>query len=209
LWANTTFRHVLLCFSVIHFFGSGIGLWQPSFFARSFGLKTGVIGTWFALIWGLGGFVGTYGGGVLASRYAANNERLQLRAMAAIYCIFGIVSMFIYLARNPFVAFGFMGLAAVGIGTTYGTLFATIQTLVPEHMRAMAVAGIFLFANLVGQGLGPLAAGALSDALQPWVGQESLRYSLLAMCPGYAWAAWHLWRAGTTVARDIQASAAA
>jgi len=209
LWANSTFRHVVLSFAVIYFFGSGIGLWQPAFFIRSFGLQTGEIGTWFAVIWGIGGFVGTYWGGVAASRYAANNERLQLIAMAVMYCAFAVISSFIYLSSNRFVAFGLMGLAAVGIGTTYGTLFATIQALVPERMRAVAVAAVFFFANLVGHGMGPLAAGALSDALQPWVGQESLRYSLLVMCPGYAWAAWHLWRASATVAHDIQKHASA
>jgi hypothetical protein len=43
----------------------------------------------------------------------------------------------------------------------------------------------------------------LSDALHPLLGEESLRYALLALCPGYAWAGWHLWRASKTVTRDL------
>jgi hypothetical protein len=58
---------------------------------------------------------------------------------------------------------------------------------------------------LIGMGLGPLAAGAMSDALRPLVGEESLRYALLALCPGYLWAGWHLWQASTTVNRDLEA----
>ena len=50
LWANTTFRHLLLGFSVPSFFGYGIGQWQPAFFIRSYGLQTGELGTWFAVI---------------------------------------------------------------------------------------------------------------------------------------------------------------
>jgi MFS family permease len=72
-------------------------------------------------------------------------------------------------------------------------------------MRAMAIALIYLFANLIGMGLGPLAAGALSDGLRSWAGEESLRYALLALCPGYLWSGWHLWQAGKTVTRDVQA----
>jgi MFS family permease len=94
-------------------------------------------------------------------------------------------------------------LATVGGATVLGPLFATVQTLVPERMRAMAIALIYLVSNLIGMGLGPLAAGAMSDAFRPWAGENSLRFALLALCPGYLWGAWHLWRASTTVAYDL------
>lgn len=205
LWANTTFRHLLLCLSVTSFFGYGIQQWQPAFFIRSYGLETGELGTWFALIYGFGGLLGTYWGGELASRFAANNERLQLRAMAVVYAGFGVISACVYLSPNQYLAFGLMGLGAAGGTTTTGPLFATIQTLVPPRMRAMSIALIYLFANLIGMGLGPLAAGALSDAFRPWAGEDSLRYALLCLCPGYLWGVWHLWRGSKTVTRDLNA----
>lgn len=64
---------------------------------------------------------------------------------------------------------------------------------------------VLLVANLIGMGLGPLATGALSDALRPWASEESLRYALLTLAPGYCWAGWHAWRASATVARDLAA----
>jgi MFS family permease len=204
LWANSTFRHLLFCFAVAAFFGSGILQWQPAFFIRSYGLETGQLGSWFAVVWGGGGALGTYWGGELASRRAAHNERLQLKAMAGAYCSFGVISALVYISPNPYLAFALMGLAAVGITAATGPLFATIQTLVPEQMRATSIALIYMFANLIGMGLGPLAAGALSDAFQPWVGDESLRYALLALCPGYLWCGWHLWRGSKTVAGDLE-----
>jgi MFS family permease len=206
LWRNTTFRHLLFCLSVVYFFGYGILQWKPAFFIRSYGLGTKELGVWFAMIYGIGGLVGMYWGGEWASRYAANNERLQLRAMAAAYCGFGVLSACIYLSPNHYLALLFLALATVGVSTAMGPLFATIQTLVPNRMRAVSVAIIYLFANLIGMGLGPLAAGMLSDAFRPWAGEESLRYALLALCPGYFWAGWHLWRASRTVNRDIQAA---
>lgn len=203
LWANNTFRHLLFGFSVATFFSYGIWQWQPAFFIRSYGLETGELGTWFTVIWGFGGLLGAYWGGEFASRHAPNNERLQLRAMAIMYCSFGVIAACTYLSPNEYLAFALMGLAAVGIATTYGPLFATIQTLVPERMRAMSVALLYLFANLIGMGLGPLATGALSDAFRLWVGDESLRYALLVLCPGYLWGGWHLWQGSRTVTRDL------
>jgi MFS transporter, Spinster family, sphingosine-1-phosphate transporter len=203
LWKNVTFRHLLFGFSVLYFFGYGIAKWQPAFFVRSHGLQTGEIGTWFAIIFGLGGLVGTYCGGELASRIAADNERLQLRAMGVACGAFGIILAGVYLSSSPYLAFALMGLAAMGGASINGPLFATIQTVIPAPLRATSIALIYLFANLIGMGFGPLAAGILSDVLRPMAGEESLRYALLALCPGHLWAGWHLWRASRTVAADL------
>ncbi len=203
LWANRTFRHLLFCFSIVAFFGNGILQWQPAFFIRSFGLTTGELGTWLAAIYGIGGAVGLYAGGALASRRAAGNERLQLSSAAVAYCGFAILAASVYLTSNRYLAFGLTGIGAVGAAAITGPLFATIQTLVPEHMRATSIALMYLFANLIGMGLGPLATGALSDTFRPLFGEESLRYALLALCPGYLWAAWHLRRASRTVMSDL------
>lgn len=204
LWACVTFRHLLFCFSLIALF-DGMLQWKPAFFIRSFGLETGELGTWLAGIHGVAGVLGTYVGGEWASRRAVNNERLQLETMAVAYCGFAILSAGVYLAPNYYLAFALIAVTAVIGAATGGPLFATIQTLVPERMRATSIAVIYLVANLVGMGLGPLAAGALSDALRPLLGEESLRYALLALSPGYAWSGWHLWRASKTVMSDLKA----
>jgi MFS family permease len=203
LWANRSFRHLALCFSVVSFFGYGILQWHPAYFVRSFGLQTGQLGTWFTLIYATGGLLGTYLGGELAVRRAAHREQLQLEAMAWVYSGFGLISALIYLSPSYRIAFGLMALSTLVGATITGPLFATIQTLVPSRMRAMSIAAIYLMANLIGTGLGPLAAGALSDLLQPLLGQESLRYALLALCPGYFWGGWHLWQASRSIAGDL------
>jgi MFS transporter, Spinster family, sphingosine-1-phosphate transporter len=203
LWSNHTFRHLLVFFSVVNFFGYGIAQWQAAFFVRSYGLASGALGSWFAGICGLGGILGAYLGGEWAARCARTNEALQLKAASLAYCSFGVISALIYLAPNHYLAFGFLALATVGVNVALGPLFGTIQTLVHERMRALAIAIIYLFINLIGMGLGPLAAGILSDAFRPWAGEESLRYALLVLSPGYLWGGWHLWRASRTVTRDL------
>lgn len=206
LWTNATFRHILFCFSLTMLFGNGIAQWMPAFFIRSFGLQTGELGSWLAVMYGLGSLLGTLWGGELASRLAPNDERLQLKAMALLYSLFGIASACVYLSPTHYWAFGFMAAATIGGALTTGPMFATIQTLVPQRMLATAIATLYLFGNLVGMGLGPLAAGALSDALWPLFGEHSLRYALLALCPGYLWAALHMWYASRTVTSDLRAA---
>jgi predicted MFS family arabinose efflux permease len=208
LWSSAAFRHLLFCFSLSYFFGNGILQWQPAFFVRTHGFQTAELGRWFALIYGVGGLLGTYVGGELASRYAANNERLQFLAMAVLYAILAVLSAGVYLAPNRYLALGVLTLSSMGIAAVGGPLFAATQTLVPPRMRAMSIAIVLFSSNLIGLGFGPLTVGALSDALRPALGEESLRYALLAITPGYFWCSWHLWRGSRTVTRDVAAAQA-
>lgn len=203
LWGNLTFRHLLLSLAVNFFFSYGILQWTPPFLMRSYQLTSGQVGTWLAVIWGLGGVAGSYFGGVWASRYAVNNERLQLIAMALAVAVCGVFQTPVYIAPNLNWAFALLGLSNFALSLTNGPLFAAIQTLVSERMRAVAFALTYLVANLIGMGFGPLTVGVLSDALRPWAEQESLRYALLIVSPGYLWSAWHLLRGSKTVARDL------
>jgi MFS family permease len=207
LWASATFRHLLYSYSVSFFFSYGVLQWTPAYFVRSFGLKSGQLGTWLAVIYGVSCVVGTYLSGEWATRRAAHNERLQLQVLTIVICISCIFCTFVYLPAltpNYYLAFVWLGLFSMTTVTLNIPAFAVIQTLVPAHMRAMAIALVYLFANLIGMGFGPWATGALSDALWPWVGKESLRYALLALSPGFFWVAWHLWQASRTVTSELQ-----
>lgn len=199
LWQKGAFKHLLLAHAVLYLFNYGVMQWFPSFFVRSHGMPTDELGVWLAVIWGVGGSLGIYLGGVLASRYATHNEPLQLRFMAVVYSLFAFANVLIYLSADKHVALGLMALSAVVVSTANGPIFAIIQTIVPAPMRATAIALLFLFANLIGMGFGPLAVGMLSDALMPVFGQESLRYALVAMCPGFLWVGLHMWMASKTV----------
>jgi MFS family permease len=202
LWRSEPFRHLLFSFALMTFFNYGLLNWQPAYLVRRFGLGTGELGTWLACIYGFSTLIGLYLGGELASRYCANSPKFQLRAMAAVTAGFGgALWAPIYFTHDYRVAFALMALSNLGGTMIFGPMFATMQSIIPTEMRAIAIAIVYLCANLLGMGLGPFAVGALSDALRHSVGDDSLRYALLAMCPGYFWAAWHLWRAGDTINR--------
>lgn len=203
LWANVTFRRLLLCLSGLLFFNFGIGQFLPAFFIRTHGFTAQQVGAWLAIVGGIGGALGACVGGELAARYAANKESLQLRAMTFVLCGAGVAAMLAYITSSAHVALSLLGLHIFGLFAINGPLFATMQTLVPERMRAMAFAVAYLVANLVGMGVGPIAAGALSDLYESWAHQDSLRYALLTLAPGYFIVAWCAWKSSASVTDDI------
>lgn len=139
LWRNRTFRFLLATQCVIYFFAYGIGIWEASFFVRSYGVRVQQLGLYFALIYGVGAIIGNYAGGHLASRYAANNETLQLRTLAVVNVGFGALSACVYLSTNPSISLVSLGLAVVGGTLQNGPVFATAQTVIPGRMRATSM----------------------------------------------------------------------
>lgn len=207
LWANETFRHLLFAFCIQYLFVSGMVQWQAAFFMRSHGMSSGELGTWLAIAYGAMGFLGTYAGGELATRYAAYDERLQLAGTAVAFALLAALKVCVYTLPDTSWALTALAASSFMAGFSNGPMYSVTQTLVPAHMRAVATALILLIANLIGAGFGPLIVGVGSDLLRPLAGEQSLRYALLVCCPGYAWAAWHLWRASATVHRDMPPSA--
>jgi len=79
------------------------------------------------------------------------------------------------------------------------------QSLATPMMRATAAAVLLFVINIIGLGLGPLATGALSDALAPRFGEQSLSYALLCVHCVYLWSAIHFWLAARTLPEDLAA----
>lgn len=205
LFGNSTFRNLCLFICAWYFCSYALLHWQATFFIRIHGIESGAVGAWLALVCGGGALLGTYLGGEWGARFAANDERLQLIGVVVMFSAFAAFAGAAYVVGNFYVALGLLAIGTIAGNMCQGPILATIQTLVPAHMRAMSLALLYFIGNLVGMGLGPLAAGALSDALRPWAGEESLRYALFIFCPGHLWAAWHLWRASQTVVLDVAA----
>jgi MFS family permease len=207
LWRNQTFRLLLCAWSLSTLLESGIAQWTAAFFVRSHGVGTGELGTWLSWIWLLS-MIGVYAGGELATRYAPNNEKLQLGGIAIAFAVYGVLSVGIYLAPNIEIAFAIKAICTLGVVATVAPTLAILISLVPPTMRAMSMAVLILISNLIGMGVGPLAVGALSDALIHLFGQESLRYALVVATPGYVLVGICVWRARPSVRHDLAQIAA-
>lgn len=203
LWKKKSFRQLLIAFCVSFFFFMGSAQWLAPFFIRSHGIDAAELGVWLALGWGVSGVLGNYAGGYLATRYAPSNERLQLRALAAIVVLSGVANAGLYLSPNMYVALSFGALFTFLSSLGNGTVFSAIQSLVSENMRSVSLSLVYLFAYIIGFGLGPLAIGIVSDLLTPMFGQEALRYALALSTPGVLWVAVHYWKAADGIDDDM------
>ena len=204
LWKKPAFRHVVMGFCISIFFGSGILVWVPAFFMRTYGMESSELGVWFSIAWGVAGLFFTLIGGFLATRYAPGKECLQFKCIGVCVVLCSVFHALCYLSSNKYLALTFVSIVVgVLMPLMQAPAYAAIQSLVEERMRAVSLAFIFMLANLIGMGLGPVAVGVISDALEPSLGQESLRYALLLFSPGYLWCAVHNWKAAQTVEQEI------
>jgi MFS transporter, Spinster family, sphingosine-1-phosphate transporter len=203
LWSQAAYRYLVVGFTLLYLFSFGIAQWMPSYLIRKHHIDTGELGTYYAFIWGFGGMIGTYIGGRLANQYARNNERLQLKAMAVVLVAFIPLYLGIYLSDSKRVVFTLMAISAPLFMSIFGPMYAMIQEVVAANMRAMSVAIVLFFSNLLGIGLGPVLVGMMSDLLRPVYGDLSLQVALLVWTPGYLWAAFNLMQARKSIESDI------
>ena len=85
----------------------------------------------------------------------------------------------------------------------FGPSFAMSQGLATLRTRAVATSLTLFMQTLIGLGLGPLLAGAISDYLHPTMGNDSLRYGLAIVGIVNVGAAIHYFRGARTVREDL------
>jgi predicted MFS family arabinose efflux permease len=177
--------------------------WLPAFLIRSHGMGTAAAGTVLGLLLGALGAVGTLGGGVLADRLGARNRAWRLRFVAVAFLAVAPMWPIALLVSHPVAAIATLAIPAAVLCAYLAPTFAAVQSLAPPGMRALAAALLLMVGSLVGLGLGPLLVGALSDALRPAHGADSLRLALLVVVPVYLWSAAHYFAASRTLAADL------
>jgi MFS family permease len=200
LTKKPTFWFIAFAAAIKAFIGYGHAPFTASFFLRNhteeiagyatfwgnilgFEMKSvGFLGIALGLIQGIGGASGAWLGGYLADRFGAKDQRAYMVAPA----LASLLTIPIYIGAVM------VGHAGVGIlmlslnaflGTIwYGPVYGTAQSIVPPHMRATTAAILLFIINLIGLGLGPVAVGLLSDALNHGLGlgkAEGIRWALI------------------------------
>jgi len=207
LWCQRAARH-LTCGTVLFFtIGLGLAPWLAAFMMRSHGMATVELGLWLGLIWGLGGMAGVLLGGYIGERCFTGNERGQMRLVAlVIAALLPCYALVLFLPDKRESLLAMIPLVMVG-NFIFGPIFALMQRLVVDEMRATTVAVVMLLANLIGMGLGPQSVGLMSDLLMPVLGTDSLRYAMLILSCLALWAAWHFWKVSQTVMADLEDTA--
>ena len=207
LWSRLSFRHMCFAASLSAFAGNSSNSWTASFMMRSHGMSSGELGTWLAMIVGLGGAIGVLGGGLLADKLASRDRRwyLWLPAIANLACVPFLVA--VYSVDNAYTALLLSVIPGLLFNVYLGTTIATTQSLVGLRMRATASAILMLIANIIGLGLGPLSVGILSDYLLPSYGTDSLKQAMLILLPFFmCWSSLHFYRGSIDLEHDLDAA---
>ncbi len=158
--------------------GYGLAAWLPSFFIRSYKLSLTEMGLFYASITIIGGCLGILGGGILADRVGKRSKAYYplipaVSFLIGLPCFFGAVHSSSLLLAFPL----FLIPTALNL-VCLGPIVTSVQHLVPAHMRTRASAMFLLINNLIGIAVGSYYFGAMSDALKPHFGSESLRYAI-------------------------------
>ncbi len=203
LWSQRSFRYIALGSALCAFSGYGATAFIPAFLIRSHHMTLSEVGHFFALLAGVGGWIGTFAAGIVADRLGRRDIRWNVYVPIGAVFLAVPFAPFFYLAPSTNVA-----LAAAIIPIAMGAVFVgpsvtMVQALVPLRMRATAAAILLFILNIIGLGLGPQAMGAVSDLLHPALGDDSLRYALLLGPVAGLIAAFCYWRASATLKADL------
>ena len=205
LWQRRSFRHMAFAASLNAFCGYSISSWSASFMIRTHGMSTGELGTWLALITGLGGAVGVFFGGMLADALAPKDKRWYMWVPTIAGAVMVPFIALAYLAPGPYMALALMVVPGVLSNVYLGNTIATTHNLVSLRSRALSSAILFLILNIIGLGMGPTFIGMLSDALQPQYADDSLRWAMFYVLPAImAWSTLHFFIAAKHLRGDLE-----
>jgi predicted MFS family arabinose efflux permease len=204
MWARRSFRHLSLAAALFAFASYGFTTWGATFLIRVHGLTVGESGLWMGLILGVGGAIGTFTGGRLCDVLGARDARwmVWIPAIGALGAL-PLLALFLLLPDRAGALLCYAPAVAFSLFFV-GPSYAVTQGLAPPRMRAQATALLLFVINLIGLGAGPLAVGALNDALDPRFGVFAIRYSLLAVAFTNLWAVAHSLLAARTVRDDLE-----
>jgi len=209
LWRSRSFRHASLGSALYAFVGYSVTNWAPPFLIRSHGMSVGEVGTWLALIIGIGGGLGIYLGGWASDRLSVDDARYRMWVPAAAMILSVPFSFVIYTTPNTVLALAML-IPPTLLGLMYqAPALALVQSLATPSMRATAGAILLLVINIIGLAMGPAVTGLISDLLQPRFGDDSLRYAMLIVSMVFAWSSLHFLLAARTVRDDLEFARAA
>lgn len=209
IWRNSVLRHIVVAGALVSFAGYASVIWIPIYLVRIHDMGTGEVGSYLALLIGVGGAIGIYLGGRIADFMAARRGQQWLPWVVAISSLISLPLLFLtFMATTPTMAIAAYALPAM-LGTLYvAPGFALIQNSTPLEMRSVAAAINLFVTNIIGLGLGPFTVGFFSDVFSQSYGEDGLRWGLTSTIVILIWGVIHYWRCGVMIKRQSAATLA-
>lgn len=182
LWSDPIVRWLIIGAGCALIAGYSFGVWNAALLVRRHGLSLAEAG-WISGAAALASALGSLWAGAQTDRLARLDPRWQIRVPLiglAVALVCGVAYLLLpagaTLAAAALVpAFGFF------IAWWASPAYAALSFIVPAQRRATANAMVMVVGAIVGNGLGPIFTGWLSDVLSFGQPGEGLRYALGCM----------------------------
>ena len=204
LWQRVSFRHIAFAAGLHAFVGYGAGTWNAPFLIRSHDMPITEVGSWLALISGIGA-IGTFLGGYLSDKLSERfDDRRWYMWIPGLSTIIMVPFQFVaYLYGGILAVIPSLMVVSILGGMYLGPSFAMTQALVSLRMRAVASAILLFMLNIIGMGMGPYLVDVASDLLAADMGIQSLRYALCLAVLVNVWAAFHYFIGARSLRGDL------
>lgn len=207
VWRQRSQVHTMTGVVIAMAVTAGMSAWLAPLMIRTYGVDLKTAGVTLALGVATFGALGSFVGGLIASRVSARRVA-ALPKLTALATLLTVPSALIGILGGSFtltiVGFAFQHFFNAMIVSTG---YALSLELTRSTMRGTTMALLQVLCNVCGYGLGPQFVGVLSDALHPGFGVQALPYAmaLLALCN--LWATAHLLAASRWTAADLARAA--
>lgn len=185
-------------------FAYGTSVFLPTFMIRSLHATLAQV----SITWGIAVTVAMIVGALIGGPLADWLSRTNVRWYAWLPCLmFGLGCPAYWLTLSApdlwtFILVDFPSEVILAVG--FSVSFAAIHPVCGNARRASAVALVYFCVMFIGCGIGPLMAGAISDALTPTYGDNGIRYAALAMVLFLIPASFAMFLAGRAMPQDME-----
>jgi predicted MFS family arabinose efflux permease len=197
-------RQLLAGSTIASMVGFGLNSFMAFLLVRKFAFSLAEAGLFAGMLASLPGAISVVAGGRLADRLGAANPAAYARIPG--YCLLVAAPIYLFaITRDDVTQLLVLVFTAALFQYTYlGVTFGVFQNLLHPRMRATGSALLNTVYGLIGQGVGPLLVGWLSDRLATAYGAgDGLAYAMAITGALYLWAGAHYLLAGRHLARDL------
>ena len=177
-------------------------VWTPTFLTRVHGLSLAEIAATIGPIRGICGIAGVLLGGMLIDRLGRRSPHWRMTIPALACALVGPAEALFALSDTHAVWLGAFAVSGFLLLVHQGPVFAGVIAVADVRMRAVATSLLLFCSAMFGQAVGPLFVGMMNDLLEPSLGQEAIRYSMLAIALTAVLAGGAFWLAGRFIAAD-------
>lgn len=206
LRAKRAFMNILIALVLYFLIAYGALVFLIPYMVRGFGMTVGAASAMYGSVSTIGALIGTPLGGTVVDRLAKRdivwNARFPGYGMIAAFLMYEVA----FLMPTPVLLMTVLFVGGLLLNGAVPAMFAALHVICGSKRRAMAVAIVFFFANLIGTGLGPVIAGALSDAFSKTAGAGTgLKYAMMTVTLLFLPCGFYMLQAARTLKADLEA----